>query len=113
MFIMCVLGVVRYASESIDLACKYAYKNAAPGTTLGGILTLWALEKMTDSLWNKIILAFLICNDVLISLTFSADDYFLSRLPIVEKRIAQGGIRLAATLNRIFSPKPSLAAAWN
>ncbi|RID50320.1 hypothetical protein BRARA_H01058 [Brassica rapa] len=63
-----------YASESIDLACKYAYKNAAPGTTLG-------------------------------------DDYFLSRLPIVEKRIAQGGIRLAATLNRIFSPKPSLAAA--
>ncbi|CAN6818554.1 unnamed protein product [Brassica oleracea] len=24
-----------YASESIDLACKYAYKNAAPGTTLG------------------------------------------------------------------------------
>ncbi|KAH0915132.1 hypothetical protein HID58_029578 [Brassica napus] len=63
-----------YASESIDLACKYAYKDAAPGTTLG-------------------------------------DDYFLSRLPIVEKRIAQGGIRLAATLNRIFSPKPSLAAA--
>ena len=43
---MCVLGVVRYASESIDLACKYAYKDAAPGTTLGGILTLWALEKM-------------------------------------------------------------------
>ncbi|WZZ46706.1 hypothetical protein YC2023_042965 [Brassica napus] len=61
-----------YASESIDLACKYAYKNAAPGTTLG-------------------------------------DDYFLSRLPIVEKRIAQGGIRLAATLNRIFSPKPSFS----
>ncbi|ESQ55209.1 hypothetical protein EUTSA_v10025874mg [Eutrema salsugineum] len=63
-----------YASESIDLACKYAYKDAAAGTTLG-------------------------------------DDYFHSRLPIVEKRIAQGGIRLAATLNRIFSGKPKLARA--
>ncbi|EOA18967.1 hypothetical protein CARUB_v10007602mg [Capsella rubella] len=62
----------QYASESIDLACKYAYRNATPGTTLG-------------------------------------DDYFLSRLPIVEKRLAQGGIRLAATLNRIFSVKPKLA----
>ncbi|KAG5389594.1 hypothetical protein IGI04_031135 [Brassica rapa subsp. trilocularis] len=42
-----------YASESIDLACKYAYRNATAGTTLG-------------------------------------DYYFLSRLPVVEKRIAQG-----------------------
>lgn len=33
------------------------------------------------------------------------DDYFLSRLPVVEKRIAQGGVRLAALLNRIFSKK--------
>ncbi|KAJ4912826.1 Endonuclease 4 [Raphanus sativus] len=63
-----------YASESISLACKYAYRNATPGTTLG-------------------------------------DDYFLSRLPVVEKRLAQGGIRLAATLNRIFSSKPKLAGA--
>ncbi|KAF3431883.1 hypothetical protein FNV43_RR26619 [Rhamnella rubrinervis] len=31
------------------------------------------------------------------------DDYFLSRLPIVNLRLAQGGVRLAATLNRIFS----------
>ncbi|XWS34977.1 hypothetical protein CRYUN_Cryun21dG0084100 [Craigia yunnanensis] len=30
------------------------------------------------------------------------DDYFLSRLPIVNWRLAQGGVRLAATLNRIF-----------
>ncbi|GLJ09071.1 hypothetical protein SUGI_0101160 [Cryptomeria japonica] len=30
------------------------------------------------------------------------DDYFLTRLPIVEKRLAQGGVRLAAILNRIF-----------
>ncbi|KAK8522443.1 hypothetical protein V6N12_056151 [Hibiscus sabdariffa] len=30
------------------------------------------------------------------------DDYFLSRLPIVHRRLAQGGVRLAATLNRIF-----------
>lgn len=54
-----------YASESVNLACKYAYKNATPGSTLG-------------------------------------DEYFLSRLPVVEKRLAQSGIRLAATLNRIF-----------
>nr|KYP33111.1 Nuclease S1 [Cajanus cajan] len=30
------------------------------------------------------------------------DDYFLSRFPIVNLRLAQGGVRLAATLNRIF-----------
>ncbi|XP_024987252.1 endonuclease 2 isoform X2 [Cynara cardunculus var. scolymus] len=30
------------------------------------------------------------------------DEYFLSRLPIVNWRLAQGGVRLAATLNRIF-----------
>ncbi|XP_058087645.1 endonuclease 2 [Magnolia sinica] len=30
------------------------------------------------------------------------DDYFLSRLPIVNLRLAEGGVRLAATLNRIF-----------
>ncbi|KAE8698855.1 hypothetical protein F3Y22_tig00110597pilonHSYRG00962 [Hibiscus syriacus] len=30
------------------------------------------------------------------------DDYFLSRIPIVHRRLAQGGVRLAATLNRIF-----------
>ncbi|KAI9077418.1 hypothetical protein K1719_040621 [Acacia pycnantha] len=31
------------------------------------------------------------------------DDYFSSRLPTVNLRLAQGGVRLAATLNRIFS----------
>ncbi|CAK9214913.1 unnamed protein product [Sphagnum troendelagicum] len=56
-----------YATESINLACKWAYKNATPGSTL-------------------------------------SDDYFFSRLPIVQKRLAQGGVRLAAILNRIFSP---------
>ncbi|CAL5421581.1 unnamed protein product [Camellia sinensis] len=30
------------------------------------------------------------------------DDYFQSRVPIVNLRLAQGGVRLAATLNRIF-----------
>ncbi|KAM1033310.1 hypothetical protein TB2_036314 [Malus domestica] len=55
-----------HASESISLACKYAYRNTTPGSTL-------------------------------------TDDYFLSRLPVVEKRLAQSGVRLAATLNRIFS----------
>ncbi|KAJ0989154.1 hypothetical protein J5N97_007510 [Dioscorea zingiberensis] len=30
------------------------------------------------------------------------DEYFQSRLPVVEKRIAQGGVRLAAILNGLF-----------
>lgn len=40
-----------------------------------------------------------------------ADDYFLSRLPIVEARLAQGGVRLAAILNRLFgnSSQPILS----
>jgi hypothetical protein len=33
----------------------------------------------------------------------SADEYFLSRLPIVERRLAQGGVRLAFILNRLFA----------
>jgi len=63
-----------YATESIRLACQYAYRNATPGSTLG-------------------------------------DDYFLSRLPIVEARLAQGGVRLAAILNRLFgnSSQPILS----
>ncbi|KAJ0976062.1 hypothetical protein J5N97_018027 [Dioscorea zingiberensis] len=68
-----------YAAESISLACKFAYKNASPGTTLG-------------------------------------DDYFFTRLPHVRKRLAQGGVRLAATLNRIFpgvySPLHPLAGTY-
>ncbi|GLJ09073.1 hypothetical protein SUGI_0101190 [Cryptomeria japonica] len=60
------LCLVFYASESISLACEWAYKDVTADAILG-------------------------------------DDYFLSRLPIVEKRLAQGGVRLAATLNRIFS----------
>ncbi|XP_021726620.1 endonuclease 4-like [Chenopodium quinoa] len=62
---------IPYASESISLACKYAYKNATPGSHLD-------------------------------------DEYFLSRLPIVEKRLAKGGIRLAATLNRIFDAQVTM-----
>ncbi|CAK7350687.1 unnamed protein product [Dovyalis caffra] len=63
-----------YASESVSLACKFAYRNATPGSTL-------------------------------------EDDYFLSRLPVVEKRLAQAGIRLAATLNRIFASQIEIAQA--
>lgn len=63
-----------YASESIKLACKFAYRNATPGSHLG-------------------------------------DNYFLSRLPIVTQRLAQGGVRLAATLNRIFASPPKIAEA--
>ncbi|XP_073392868.1 endonuclease 4 isoform X11 [Physcomitrium patens] len=56
-----------YATESINLACKWAYSGAAPGTALG-------------------------------------DEYYTSRLPTVELRLAQGGVRLAAILNSIFDP---------
>jgi len=40
---------------------------------------------------------------------FFADDYFLSRFPIVNLRLAQGGVRLAATLNRIFDPQLAMS----
>ncbi|XP_038712054.1 endonuclease 4-like [Tripterygium wilfordii] len=39
------------------------------------------------------------------------DDYFYSRLPIVELRLAQGGVRLAAVLNNIFASKAKIAQA--
>ncbi|XP_022140160.1 endonuclease 1 [Momordica charantia] len=35
--------------------------------------------------------------------TTLAEDYFDSRMPIVMKRIAEGGVRLAMLLNRVFS----------
>ncbi|GMY18374.1 endonuclease 2 [Fagus crenata] len=54
-----------YASESIEAACEWAYKDVSEGSTL-------------------------------------EDDYFLSRLPIVNKRLAQAGVRLAAILNHYF-----------
>ncbi|XP_072980065.1 endonuclease 2-like [Typha angustifolia] len=60
-----------YATESIQLACDYAYKDVDQGFTL-------------------------------------QDDYFFSRLPVVEKRIAQAGVRLATLLNRIFSAKDEM-----
>ncbi|XP_062087329.1 endonuclease 4-like [Humulus lupulus] len=44
--------------------------------------------------------------------TTLGDEYFLSRLPVVEKKLAQGGVRLAASLNRIFSPRAQLIAQY-
>ncbi|VFQ86025.1 unnamed protein product [Cuscuta campestris] len=61
-----------YASESVSLACKFAYRNATPGSTL-------------------------------------EDEYFRSRLPVVEKRLAQGAVRLASLLNSIFTSRPLVA----
>lgn len=63
-----------YASESINIACKFAYRNATPGSTL-------------------------------------EDEYFLSRLPVVETRLAQSGVRLAAILNCIFSSAAHILVA--
>ena len=37
-----------------------------------------------------------------VRLAVMSDDYFLTRMPIVEIRLAQGGVRLASILNRIF-----------
>lgn len=41
-----------------------------------------------------------------------ADDYFASRLPIVARRIAQGGVRLAMILNRVFGESNRDVLAW-
>ncbi|CAK9176807.1 unnamed protein product [Ilex paraguariensis] len=67
--------VKKYATESINLACKWGYKGVKSGDTL-------------------------------------SDDYFNSRFPIVTKRIAQGGVRLAMILNQVFgdSQKNTVAA---
>ncbi|KAG4940097.1 hypothetical protein JHK87_043968 [Glycine soja] len=37
------------------------------------------------------------------------DDYFLSRLPIVNMRLAQAGVRLADILNRVFEKKLAMS----
>ncbi|KAK8607915.1 hypothetical protein V6N13_023360 [Hibiscus sabdariffa] len=55
----------KYATESINIACKWGYKGVKSGQTL-------------------------------------AEEYFESRMPIVMKRIAQGGVRLAMILNKVF-----------
>lgn len=64
---------------------------------------------MCDEIYNLYI-------DLMIDVS-NADDYFLSRLPIVETRIAQGGFRLAALLNQIFGTeihekKSLISEAW-
>lgn len=64
----------KYASESIQLACKYGYEDVKSGETL-------------------------------------AEDYFDTRMPIVMKRIVQGGVRLAMILNRVFSDTHADVAA--
>ncbi|KAL9250479.1 Endonuclease 1-like protein [Drosera capensis] len=64
-FILICLFALRYASESINIACKWGYKGVKSGDTL-------------------------------------SDHYFNSRLPFVMKRIAQGGVRLAMILNKVF-----------
>ncbi|KAK3028520.1 hypothetical protein RJ639_038588 [Escallonia herrerae] len=89
-----------YASESINLACKFAYRNATAGSTLGGKL-------MRFHSWYALVLDhFLVCGLLYLQFLFcDLDDYFLSRLPVVEKRLAQGGVRLAAILNGIFSSR--------
>ncbi|GER29896.1 endonuclease 2, partial [Striga asiatica] len=66
-----------YAEESIKIACQWAYKEVQPGSVL-----------KVHNFYVRI---------------FHADEYYQTRLPVVEMRIAQAAIRLAATLNRIFT----------
>ena len=42
--------------------------------------------------------------DVVQNITLG-DDYYFTRYPVVEKRLAQAGVRLALILNRIFDKK--------
>ncbi|KAK6921733.1 S1/P1 nuclease [Dillenia turbinata] len=81
-----------YASEGIKAACDYAYKGVEEGSVLKG--------KVAHTV-NKVYF-YSVCLREFLKLNLTADDYFLSRLPIVNLRLAQGGVRLAATLNRIF-----------
>ncbi|MFQ6639319.1 hypothetical protein Gotur_015969 [Gossypium turneri] len=141
------LPIYRYASESVRMACKFAYRNATPGSTLedGNITATMPSKHMTGllafspcSMTDSVpeFGAYMCCVYIWLLLTIkgtsmifltrecylvhdatlmrsrsviffmpssfnifffcSIDEYFLSRLPIVEKRLAQGGIRLAA-----------------
>ncbi|BFI32572.1 hypothetical protein AXG93_1544s1240 [Marchantia polymorpha subsp. ruderalis] len=56
-----------YATESIELACKWAYADVTPSQIL-------------------------------------LDDYYYSRLTIIETRLKQAAVRIATTFNRIFDP---------
>eukprot|EP00897_Mesotaenium_endlicherianum_P010307 jgi/Mesen1/9304/ME000060S08743 len=62
-----------YARESISSACRWAYRNATPGSLL-------------------------------------EEEYYSSRLPIVESALARAGVRLAAILNGIFAPPGASSA---
>lgn len=42
-------------------------------------------------------------NIVVMKLCVFTDEYFSSRLPFVMKRVAQGGVRLAMILNKVFN----------
>ncbi|KAA0056948.1 hypothetical protein IC582_029416 [Cucumis melo] len=68
--------VNKWAEESTDLACKWAYEGVEAGITL-------------------------------------SEDYFDSRLPIVMERLAQGGVRLAMLLNRVFSEDATQGFAYS
>lgn len=90
----------RYASESIDIACKWGYKGVESGETLSGIKGSF-FDATRGSIVKKNVI--LVCSLLPSFLSFLlTDDYFKSRLPIVMKRLAQGGVRLAMILNRVF-----------
>lgn len=124
----------RYAIEGVSFACKWAYRGATPGSFLSGtnisstslLLSLLRMLQCVTSISSFSIclhnIVLIICKRVkeelhsIISTTkwlqfnsvsryHVADAYYLSRLPIVERRLAQGGIRLASILNSIFDPE--------
>lgn len=76
------------------------------------LLLLFLVHKEQTNKPNQIMK----CNDRIKSSFNSvsfAEEYFNTRLPIVMKRIVQGGVRLAMILNRVFSDTHAdVAATW-
>lgn len=47
--VLVIVVLCRYATESIRLACQWAYRNATPGSTLGGNLPLTCVPQYMNS----------------------------------------------------------------
>jgi hypothetical protein len=83
--------VNEWGEESWKLALKYAYTKNEP----------WKRQQHDDENNNDSVVE-VVDGDVL------DEDYFLTRLPIVEERLIAGGVRLAMTLNDVFREKKNI-----
>lgn len=89
----------RYATEGVNLACRWAYRGATVGAALGGKAQTHTFNILPTK--SKIAVYYCMKRPLF---CVCADAYYMSRLPIVERRLAQGGVRLAAILNGVFDP---------